>query len=144
MKFILASHGGLSEGMLDTVQMLLGPQEEVQAFVLHPEEEAARLGERLQAALAPEDEGNIVFFTDLYFGSPFNQVVELSRTHDIYHVTGMNAPTLIEALVARNAGKSPAEICEIAVAAGEGSVKDVRKLMGAANDAKDSEEEEEF
>ena len=106
MKFVLASHGHLSEGMLDTLQMLLGPQEDVLTFVLHPEEEAARLGERMEAALEPEDEGNIVFFTDLYFGSPFNQVVNLSRNHAIYHVTGMNVPTLVEALVARNGGRS--------------------------------------
>ena len=31
MKFILASHGGASVGMLDTLQMLLGPQEDIEA-----------------------------------------------------------------------------------------------------------------
>lgn len=141
MKFILASHGRLSEGMLDTVQMLLGPQEDIEAFVLHPEEEAVRLGERLSTAFAPEDEGNIVFFTDLYFGSPFNQVVALSREHDIYHVTGMNVPALIEALVARNAGKSPEEVCAAAVSGGADSVKDVRKMLAAEQETADEEEE---
>lgn len=141
MKFVLASHGHLSEGMLDTLQMLLGPQEDVLTFVLHPEEEAARLGERMEAALEPEDEGNIVFFTDLYFGSPFNQVVNLSHNHAIYHVTGMNVPTLVEALVARNGGKSASEVCDIALEAAKDSVKDVRKLMSVADG---QEEDEEF
>lgn len=146
MKFILASHGRASEGLLDTVNMLLGPQEEVEAYVLLPEEEPERLGERLRAAFEGQDEGDVVFFTDLFHGSPFNQVVELSRAHDLYHVTGMNVPVLIEALVARNAGATAAEVCERAVAAAADSVRDVRKLMDAraASDQMDSNDEEEF
>ena len=146
MKFILASHGRASEGLLDSVNMLLGPQEEVEAYVLLPEEEPERLGERLRAAFEGQDEGDVVFFTDLFHGSPFNQVVELSRTHDLYHVTGMNVPVLIEALVARNAGATAAEVCERAVAAATDSVRDVRKLMDAraASDQMDSNDEEEF
>lgn len=94
----------------------------------------------MEAALEP-GRGNIVFFTDLYFGSPFNQVVNLSRNHAIYHVTGMNVPTLVEALVARNGGKSASEVCDIALEAAKDSVKDVRKLMSVADG---QEEDEEF
>ncbi|MBY4798373.1 PTS sugar transporter subunit IIA [Collinsella sp. AGMB00827] len=142
MKCILASHGRMSEGLLDTVQMLLGPQTDIEAHVLLPEEEPARLKERLEAAIDPEDEGNIVFFTDLYFGSPFNQVVELSRTHDIYHVTGVNVPALVEAFVARSAGKTAREVSEAAVLGAKDSVKDVRKLMASVPE--EEKEGEEF
>lgn len=142
MKFILASHGGASVGMLDTLQMLLGPQEDIEAFSLLPEEEAQRLGERIASSLEEADEGNVVVFTDLYFGSPFNQVVELSRTHDLYHVTGMNIPALVEAVCARNAGKTSEEVCRVAVEAGAGGVKDVRALL--QDDQTGIEEEEEW
>lgn len=140
MKFVLVSHGRFSEGLKDGVQMLLGPQEDLEAFVLAAEEPATKLGERLEAAFRPEDEGNIVYFTDLYFGSPFNQVVELSRKHDIYHVTGVNLPTLLEALMTRSSASSCEEVVEAALTASEGSVKDVRKLLAA--EVKDEEEEE--
>lgn len=143
MKFVLASHGGLSEGMLDTISMFLGPQKDIEAYVLSPDEEAARLGERLAEAIGPEDEGNVIFFTDIYFGSPFNQVVELSRHHDIYHVTGMNVAVLVEAIMARNAGKTCEEICKDAVEAGLGGIKDVRAMLASDSDAS-SEEEEDF
>ena len=142
MKFILASHGGASTGMLDTLQMLLGPQEDMEAFCLHPEEEAARLGERIAGALDESDEGNVVVFTDLYFGSPFNQVVELSRTHDLYHVTGMNIPALVEATCARNAGKSCEDVCRASVESGASGVKDVRSLLKVSQS--DDEEEVEW
>ena len=139
MKFILASHGDFAKGLLSSLNMLLGPQEGMEAFGLYPEEEAARLGERLAASIAGQPEGSVVFFTDLYFGSPFNQAVALARTHDIYHITGVNLPALIEAAVARNAGKSPQEVCVAAMAASQDSIKDVRLLL-----AQEGQEEEEW
>ncbi len=141
MKIILVSHGRFSEGLKDGVQMLLGPQEDIEAFSLAAEEPPTALGARLAAALLPEDESNVIFFTDLYFGSPFNQVVDLSRTHDLYHVTGVNLPALLEAVVARGSGQSCEEVVEAAMAASEGSIRDVRKLL-AEHARKDEEEEE--
>ncbi len=142
MKFILASHGDFASGLLSSVQMLLGDQEDIEAFGLYPEEQAQRLGERLEEAIKDEAEGSVVFFTDLYFGSPFNQVVELARSHDIYHITGTNLPVLIEAVVARNGGASCEEVCRAAVKAAEGSVLDVRSMLGKDDDREDQEEEE--
>ena len=139
MKFIIATHGDFAKGILSSLSMLLGPQEDIEAYGLYPEQEAARLGEQLAKAIKGEPEGSVVFFTDLYFGSPFNQVVELARTHDIYHVTGVNLPTLIEATVARNGGAAPEEVCAVALKAADGSVMDVRSMLAA----EDSDEEEE-
>ena len=139
MKFILASHGDFAKGILSSLQMLLGPQEDIEAYGLYPEQEAARLGEQLEQAIEGEPEGSVVFFTDLYFGSPFNQVVELARTHEIYHITGTNLPTLIEATVARNGGASCEEVCRVALNAAEGSVIDVKKML----ESEESDEEEE-
>lgn len=139
MKFILASHGDFAKGLANSADMLLGPQEDILTFGLYLGDDPNAFREKLEGALEPEDEGNVIFFTDLYYGSPFNRVVEIAREHDIYHITGTNLPVLIEALVARSSGNSAAEICEAAVAAAEGSVKDVRKLLAA--DAEDDEEE---
>lgn len=141
MKFILASHGDFAKGLLSSINMLLGPQENIEAYGLYPEEEPLRLYEKLEAALTPEDEGNVVFFTDLYFGSPFNRVVELARVHDIYHITGTNLPALLEATMTRNGGGSIEEVCEAAIQGAEGSVKDVRKLLAAEETANEEEEE---
>lgn len=140
MKFILASHGGLAEGMLDSINMLLGPQEEVEAYALLPEEEPERLHERLEAAIRDAGDDEVFFFTDLYFGSPFNRVVELARTRDIYHITGMNLPILIEALVARNAGASCEGVLNAAMSVSGDCIKDVRSLLAEDGSAEDEEE----
>ena len=85
MKIVLVSHGRFSEGLKDGVQMLLGPQEDLEVFVLAAEEPATKLGERLEAA-------------------------------------------------------SCEEVVAAAMAASDGSIKDVRKLL--ADQVKDEEEEE--
>lgn len=140
MKFILASHGRFAEGLLDSVNMLLGQQEGIEAYGLFPEEEPDRLRERLEAAVEGVDDEDVFFFTDLYFGSPFNRVVELARTHDVYHITGMNLPVMIEAVVARNGGASREGVLSAAMAVATDSVKDVRSLL-ADDDSVEEEEE---
>ena len=140
MKFILASHGGLAEGLLNSINMLLGPQEEIEAYALLPEEEPERLYERLEAAIRDNGDDEVFFFTDLYFGSPFNRVVELARTRDLYHITGMNLPILIEALVARNGGASCEGVLKAAMSVSGDCIKDVRSLLAEDDSAEDEEE----
>lgn len=140
MKFILASHGGLAEGMLDSINMLLGPQEEIEAYALLPEQEPERLYERLEASIRGAGDDEVFFFTDLYFGSPFNRVVELARTRDIYHITGMNLPVLIEALVARNGGATCEGVLNAAMSVAGDCIKDVRSLLAEDDSVEDEEE----
>ena len=37
MKVIVVSHGDFAKGILSSIQMLLGPQEDLPAFGLYPE-----------------------------------------------------------------------------------------------------------
>ena len=61
--------------------------------------------------------------------SPFNAIVSLMEHHDIYHVTGINLPLMVEVMMGRYAGKNAAEICAGLIEAAPGTVKDVRKLF---------------
>lgn len=49
IRIVLASHGEQSKGMLNTVQMLLGQQENIAAYSLYPEQPVTDLTEKLQA-----------------------------------------------------------------------------------------------
>jgi PTS system mannose-specific IIA component len=140
MRFFLASHGDLAKGLLSAVSMLLGPQEGIEAFGLYPEDAPDALQSRIEAAMRPEDEGNIVFFTDLYFGTPFNVVNRIAGTHDIYHITGTNLPALLEASMDRMNGGTPESACAAAMSAAEGSVKDVRAMLQEGTDDEEDEE----
>lgn len=128
MKIILVSHGSYSKGLLESVQMIVGKQENIVAYGLYPEESPASLTEILESEVKELDE-EVLFMTDLFHGSPFNIVVSLMRNYDIYHVTGVNLPILLEAIMARNSGSSAQDVCKKLMEMESDTIKDVRKCL---------------
>lgn len=140
-RIVLASHGELAKGMLNTVQMLLGPQENMAAYCLSPEQDVDQFKDILKKEVAENGAENVIFMTELIHGSPFNSVVDMTREYDIYHVSGTNLPTLMGAILARDEEDATAEsICEAAMEASQQSIIDVRKMLNTVED--DDEEEE--
>ena len=130
MKVIAVSHGSYSKGLVESTQMLVGEQEDLVAYGLFPEQTVAALTEKLKAEIDQTEDGEeILFVSDLFHGSPFNAIVSLMEHHDIYHVTGINLPLMVEVMMGRYAGKNAAEICAGLIEAAPGTVKDVRKLF---------------
>lgn len=129
MKIILVSHGSYSKGMLDSVQMVLGTQENLVAYGLFPEETPAVLTEKLEKELKETETEDVLFMTDLFHGSPFNCVVSLMRDYKFHHITGINLPLLIEAIMSRNGGVAVGEICDRIMELAPGTIQDVGKYL---------------
>lgn len=141
IRIVLASHGAQAQGMLETVQMLLGAQENMAAYCLSPEQTRDDLTELLKKEVETYGAENILFMTDLLYGSPFNAVTELTRNHTIYHISGMNTICLMTAVMERgNEGATPESICEAVMETSQNSIVDARLLL-AANQADEEEEE---
>lgn len=135
VRIVLASHGEQSKGMLNTVQMLLGPQENIAAYSLLPEQPITCLTEKLEEEIKTYGPGNIVFMTELMHGSPFNAVVSLTRNYDLYHVTGINLAMLMNAIVERDDESSTTQsVSDAAMEAAADSFADVRKILLASNE----------
>ena len=67
MKVIAVSHGSYSKGLVDSVQMLVGEQENLVAYGLFPEQTVAALTEQLEREVNDTPEGEeILFLTDLF------------------------------------------------------------------------------
>ena len=120
MKVIVVSHGSYARGLVDTAQMIAGEQEDLEAFGLEPEESVDTLREKIRESIEQT--------TDLFYGSPFNTVISLMSEYDLYHVTGINLPLMMEVVMGRYAGKSAQEVCKDLLKAAPDTVKDVREL----------------
>lgn len=129
MKIVIVSHGSFSKGLLDSVQMIIGEQEGVVAYGLFPHETTDDLTARLEAEINSDKEEEYLFLSDLFFGSPFNSVVKLMQKYDVYHVTGVSMPLVLEAVLARNSGATAAEVCDKILDIARDSVKDIKKLL---------------
>lgn len=89
-KIVLASHGRLAEGMLDSLGMIAGRQEGVSALCAYtddvPDLKAALSG--LVEGLGSDDE--LVIVTDVLGGSVNNEASQFRDVPGVYVVTGMN------------------------------------------------------
>ena len=110
---ILASHGDFAKGILQSGAMVFGEQENVKAVTLMPSEGPNDFKEKLKEAIASFDnQDEVLFFVDLWGGTPFNQANTIFEEHkDKWAiVAGMNLPMLIEAYAARLSMESAQKI----------------------------------
>ena len=129
MKVIVVSHGSYARGLVDTVQMIAGKQEDLEAFGLEPEESVDTLKEKIRQSIEQaSQEEEILILTDIFCGSPFNTVISLMPEYDLYHVTGINLPLMMEVIMGRISGKHAEEICKELLKAAPDTVRDVREL----------------
>lgn len=100
--FILASHGGLAEGILQSAGMVFGPQDDMKAVVLTPDMGPDDLHAKLMEAIKSlSDQEQVVFLVDLLGGTPYNQcnrILEENPDKKWAIVSGLNLPMLITAL----------------------------------------------
>ena len=129
MKVIVVSHGSYARGLVDTVQMIAGKQEDLEAFGLESEESVDTLKEKIRQSIEQaSQEEEILILTDIFYGSPFNTVISLIPEYDLYHVTGINLPLMMEVIMGRISGKHAEEICKELLKAAPDTVRDVREL----------------
>ena len=129
MKVIVVSHGSYARGLVDTVQMIAGKQEDLEAFGLESEESVDTLKEKIRQSIEQaSQEEEILILTDIFYGSPFNTVISLMPEYDLYHVTGINLPLMMEVIMGRISGKHAEEICKELLKAAPDTVRDVCEL----------------
>ncbi len=93
--FILASHGTFSEGIYNSVKIIMGDQPNVHVITAYVEE-----GQDIKALISQEvssisTEDEVVICTDVFGGSVNNEMMMyLNRPH-FHLITGMNLPLLM-------------------------------------------------
>ena len=130
-RIILASHGGLSAGMKDTVQMILGEMPNLYALAtLRDETEPITVAaRRLLDGFAAEDAVYIV--TDVMGGSVNNEFMAALAENDFTLICGMNMPLLVEIL--SDANPDPAAV-RAAVDSCKDSIMVCNDLLDAGQD----------
>lgn len=89
-KIVLASHGRLAEGMLDSLGMIAGRQEGVSALCAYTDD-APDLKVALSGLVEGLGEGDeLVIVTDVLGGSVNNEASQFRDVPGVYVVTGMN------------------------------------------------------
>ena len=104
VKIILASHGELSKGMLDSLTMIVGDLAKgIETYSLYPGENpndyAQTLKERFQ-----NDNSHYVIVCDIKGGSVYNALVQTCIYDNVDILSGMNMNLVLELVLANSSG----------------------------------------
>lgn len=140
-RIILASHGSLSAGMLDTVQMIMGDLPNICAVATTRDETETIVQKtsRLLDSFPPED--TVYILTDVLNGSVNNDMLSLvAKYPDITVICGMNA-CLVLSIADAEAPLTAGELEEI-LSQARGQLMDCTKqLREAMNNNTDEEDD---
>lgn len=102
LSIIIVSHGNLSKALVETAEMVLGKQENLSYVGMQPEDSPEILRGKIIKAIHAYPDMPICLFTDILAGTPFNTAAMLSKEFEFLHISGINLPILVEALISRN------------------------------------------
>lgn len=115
VNILLISHGPFCEGVLASLEMIAGPQENIQAIQLHPGESPDAYRDKIDDVLGGLT-GETIVFCDLKGGTPYNSAGSLKRKYQFNLITGMNLPMLITVVTMRSSETTMSELTEAALA----------------------------
>lgn len=97
MKVLLVSHGELSKSLIDSAEMLVGETDGLDYLIFDKNMGIDELKDSFIKYL-DENEEELLIFTDIKGGTPFNVASILTNNMDKVHIFyGMNLPMIVEA-----------------------------------------------
>jgi PTS system mannose-specific IIA component len=105
---VLVTHGRLAQEIIAAMEHMVGPQPQLRAVCIGPEDDVERRQREIAAAAHSVDTGSgTVLVTDMYGGTPCNLALTLLQRGKIEVLAGANLPSLIKLVDIR--GKLPLE-----------------------------------
>ncbi|MGG7059995.1 PTS sugar transporter subunit IIA [Clostridium tertium] len=101
-EIIVATHGKLSEGFRDTIDMIMGERKGLYFIEFSQNDEIENLREKfINIKNSIKDENEILILTDLFGGTPCNTAIKIALESKlrIKILSGVNLPMLIEAVL---------------------------------------------
>ena len=97
-KYVLASHGHMAEGIKSTLEIIVGPQEDLICINAYTKECQDPLPE-FKKIIENNPEDDIVFMTDMFGGSVNNNAMVLTKNPKVHVVTGINLAVVISIIM---------------------------------------------
>ena len=137
---IVTGHGSFATGITSGLKLLAGEPEAFESVDFTPEDSVDSLKEKLKAALERlQDCEEVIIFTDLTGGSPFNVSIglKMEMERELQVIGGTNLPVVLNAFMARMMGTEAGQLAEDSLKAG----KEAMVRFEAGSDEDDEYEE---
>ena len=103
---VLVTHGRLASEFIAALEHVVGPQRNVAAVCIGPEDDMEQRRKEILDSVARVDDGDgVVVLTDMFGGTPSNLAISIIDRAKIEVIAGMNLPMLIKLASVRNTEK---------------------------------------
>ncbi|MFG1204506.1 PTS sugar transporter subunit IIA [Xanthobacter aminoxidans] len=115
---VLVTHGRLADEFCSALEHVMGPQAQIVAVTIGPEDDMERRRHDIIEAVDRVRTGDgVVILTDMFGGTPSNLAISVMNTPDVEVVAGINLPMLVK--LAKVRGEMPlAQAVDVAQEAG--------------------------
>lgn len=125
---VLVTHGRLASEFVTAMEHVVGPQTQVEAIAIGPDDDMEARRADIAAAIAKVEVGKgVILLTDLFGGTPSNLAISLLERGRVEVIAGINLPMLIRLASARKTMK----VLDAVIAAREAG----RKYIAVASEA---------
>ena len=127
---VLVTHGNLAKEFISAMQHVVGPQEQVEAVCIGPEDDMEMRRSEILKKVGEVDKGQgVIVLTDMFGGTPSNLAISIMDRAKVEIIAGINLPMLIK-LASLRKDKSLKETVEGAQEAGKKYINIASQLLG--------------
>ncbi len=93
---VLVTHGRLASEFVRAMEHVVGPQEQIAAICIGPEDDMEARRNDIAGSIDRVDAGEgVIILTDLFGGTPSNLAISLMKSDRVEVIAGVNLPMLI-------------------------------------------------
>jgi fructoselysine/glucoselysine PTS system EIIA component len=132
-KFLLASHGYLAKGILNSINIIMGDVEHVDTLCAYVDEnnDIDQLVDQTIKKMKEDTNFEWIVITDIFGGSVNNSFMNKLDEHDFHLISGLNLTLLIDLFSNQNANKSAKELIEQSVEISKSTIKYCNELRNS-------------
>jgi PTS system mannose-specific IIA component len=94
---VIVTHGRLGEELIAALEHVVGPQANITAVSIGPEDDMEQRRANILDSVANAEEGNgVVLLTDMFGGTPSNLAISIMDRANVEVIAGVNLPMLIK------------------------------------------------
>ena len=128
---VLVTHGGLAKEFLLALEHIVGPQKNVAAVCIGPDDDMEARRQEILDRIGETDEGDgVVVLTDMFGGTPSNLAISVLDRGPVEVIAGINLPMLIK-LAGLRSGTALADAVVQAQEAGRKYINVASQLLAA-------------
>ena len=100
---VLVTHGRLAEEFLAALEHIVGPQQQIAAVCIGPDDDMEqRRSDILKEVEAVDSGDGVAVLTDMFGGTPSNLAISIMEPAKVEVLAGINLPMLIKLAAVRN------------------------------------------